>query len=175
MCSWKNSFVMITAHGLFTHEAGEYTHQERFCYAYLVFNAKATRHCGVSRMCVAELAGTACDRRHTCQDTYPHLRKQSIHFKFTQTHTPIAKGILVLRGVTDSFLSVHITWYHMVSTVSSHCRLHSSLLWGRAHQIFLISLLPVSSPWCCYNHCAVCLSHTFPHYSLKPIFRLRVK
>lgn len=105
---------MITAHGLFTHEAGEYTHQERFCYAYLVFNAKATRHCGVSRTCVAELAGTACDRRHTCQDTYPHLRKQSIHFKFTQTHTPIAKGILVLRQESQAasclFTLLGITW-----------------------------------------------------------------
>lgn len=78
-------------------------------------------------------------------------------------------------GVTGSFLSLHITWYHMVSTVSSHCRLHSSLLRERAHQIFLISLLPVSSPWCCYNHCAVCLSYTFPHYTLKPIFRHSVK
>lgn len=38
---------MFTAYGLFTHEAGEYTQEERACYAYLAFNAKATCHRGV--------------------------------------------------------------------------------------------------------------------------------
>lgn len=54
------------------------------CYAYLAFTAKATRHRGVLHACDAELAGAACDRRQTCQDTYQHLRKQSIHSKFTK-------------------------------------------------------------------------------------------
>jgi len=140
--------------------AGEYTHQGRVCYAYLSFNAKATRHRGVSHTCVAELAGLACDRRQTCQDNYPHLRKQSIHFKFTQTHTPIAKGdTRPMTGVTDSFLSLHITWYHMVSTVSRHCGLYFSLLWGHTHRIFLISLLPARSPWSSYHHWEVILVH----------------
>lgn len=64
--------------------------------------------------CVTELTGTVGDRRQTCQDTYSHLRKQSIHFKFTQTHTPIAKGILALwqesQAASCLFTLLGITW-----------------------------------------------------------------
>lgn len=56
----------------------------------LIWLLMLTRHCDHTRF--AEIAGTACDRRHTCQDTYSHLRKQSIHFKFTQTHKPYQRG-----------------------------------------------------------------------------------
>lgn len=66
-------------------------------------------------------------------------------------------------GVTGSFLSLQVTGYHMVSTVSSHCRLHSSLLWRHSSDI-LISLLPVSSPWCSLRLCTVCWNHPFTHF-----------